>query len=142
MSQALQTAAATANAYAGAWSTRDVDQILSLHSERTRFEAPALRQSAEGRVAVAEAFRQMFDLWPDLQFDVQRRYSSAGLIVFESLATCTLAAPFELAGRQLRPNGRPVSFAVADILAVKGGRIASKRSYFDALGYVTAMAAS
>ncbi|HZZ68914.1 MAG TPA: nuclear transport factor 2 family protein [Phenylobacterium sp.] len=141
MPRALQTTARIAGAYAEAWAGRDVDQILSFHSRQTRFEASALGQRAEGRAAVAEAFRQMFKLWPDLRFDVQRRHVSSGLIVFESLATCTLAAPFELAGRLLRPNGRPVSIAVADILAVKGGRIASKLSYFDALGYVTAMAA-
>ena len=141
MSDGFRSADAIADAYAAAWTTRDVEQILAFHTEDTTFEAPALGQRAHGRDAVGAAFSLLFSLWPDLRFDIQRRYVSARLIVFESFATCTLAAPFELAGHALQPNGRPISFPVADILPLKAGRVASKLSYFDALGYVTAMSA-
>lgn len=130
---------ALADRYLDAWQRHDVDEIVSLHTADSAFTSVATGREASGRAEIARRLGEIFALWPDLEFEILRRYVGEGLIVTESVATATQSVPFALGDETIEPTGRPVSFAVADIFPLEGGLIKRKDSYLDALDYVRQM---
>jgi predicted ester cyclase len=125
-----------AERYLQAWQLHDLEAILALHTEDSVFTSVATGKEAVGREAVGTAISETFAVWPDLQFEPIRVYTTPTLIVAETVASATQALPFPLGGVVLEPNGRRASFAVADILALQDGLVKRKDSYVDALGYM------
>ena len=128
-----------ADQYLEAWQTHDVDAIVALHTPDSVFTSVATGREAVGRDAVRNAITEIFAVWPDLRFNPVRVYTTPDLIVAESIAETTQALPLPLGGVVVEPNGRHVSFAVADILALEDGLVKRKDSYVDALGYMREM---
>jgi len=128
-----------ADQYLEAWQTHDVDAIIALHTPDSVFTSVATGREAVGRDAVRKAITEIFAVWPDLRFNPVRVYATPDLIVAESIAETTQALPLRLGGVVVEPNGRCVSFAVADILALENGLVKRKDSYVDALGYMREM---
>jgi ketosteroid isomerase-like protein len=58
--------------YLAAWSARDPDRIVALHSEDTVFEAHAGSGPVSGREAVRDAFAELFEQWPNFDFEKHR----------------------------------------------------------------------
>ncbi len=127
------------DSYLAAWQAQDVAAILEHHTEDTVFTSVATGRHATGKAAVSAAFREVFAVWPDLTFDTRRIYLTPQLIVVESTASGTQSTPLPIGDIVIQPNGRPVSFEVADIFPLRGGRIARKDTYLDAYAYMRAM---
>lgn len=128
-----------AERYLDAWQRRRVDEIVALHTADSVFTSVATEREAVGRDAIGKTIDQIFAVWPDLSFEVKRRYVTEELIVTESVARATQAIAFSLGGQTIEPIGRTVQFAVADIFAVDNGLIKRKDTYLDALNYVRQM---
>lgn len=130
---------ALADGYLAAWEAHDVAAILEHHTEDTVFTSVATGRHATGKAAVSAAFREVFAVWPDLTFETRRIYLTPQLIVVESAASGTQSAPLPIGDIVVQPNGRRVSFDVADIFPLRGGRFARKDTYLDAYAYIRAM---
>lgn len=58
--------------YFMAWKAHDLDRIIALHAEGTRFEIHAGSNPAQGREAVRAAFDEVFEQWPNLAIESNR----------------------------------------------------------------------
>jgi steroid delta-isomerase-like uncharacterized protein len=136
---AAKSPAALAESYLDAWQRHDIERIVSMHTPDSVFTSVATGREAVGREQIAQTIGEIFAVWPDLEFDVRRRYVTTELIVTESIARATQALPLPLGGETIEPNGRPVTFAVADVFPLEDGLIKRKDSYVDAVNYVRQM---
>ncbi len=105
--------------YFAGWAARDVERILALHTEDTRFEIHAGGGPSVGLPAVREAFSQLFAQWPGFRFESHR-------VLFGELhwvLDWTLIADL--------PHGE-VRFGCLDVVEVSPeGRVARKDTYVD-----------
>lgn len=131
-----------ADAYLKDWQHQNIEAILARHTDDSVFTSVAFGRHAQGLPAIGEALQIIFTIWPDLRFEVVRRYRADGFLAYECMAEATQAVPVELAGEKIAPHGRAVRFAVCDIFALRSGLIARKDSYIDGLGYLAAMRAA
>ncbi|MDP2332754.1 MAG: nuclear transport factor 2 family protein [Reyranella sp.] len=103
------------------WNDHDVEGALALMTddcvwEITRGSEPhgTRIEGAEAvRAAIAGAFRAM----PDIHYEPVHSSFGQDLVVVELLVTGTLA------------DGRPAKFQACDVMTVRDGKIAAKRSY-------------
>jgi hypothetical protein len=58
--------------YFEAWAARDVDAIMELHTEDTRFWTHAGGEPARGRDAVRAEFAQIFQRFPEFSYETHR----------------------------------------------------------------------
>jgi ketosteroid isomerase-like protein len=103
------------------WNAHDVEGALALMTDDclweitrgvephgTRFEG-----AAAVRAAIADAFRAM----PDIHYEPVHSSFGQDLVVVELLVTATLA------------GGRPAKFQACDVMTMRDGKVAAKRSY-------------
>jgi uncharacterized protein (TIGR02246 family) len=103
------------------WNDHDVEGALALMTddcvwEITRGSKPhgtRIEGSRAVRAAIAQAFRAM----PDIHYEPVHSSFGQDLVVVELLVTGTLA------------DGRPARFHACDVMTVKDGKVAAKRSY-------------
>ena len=108
--------------YSDAWASRDPDAIVALHTEDTTFRAHTGLEPAIGKAAVRRAFTDLFALLPDLGLEPVSLRAGGDFWVAEWRMTGTAAA-----------NGAKVDVDLVDVITVKGGLVASKDSYVDAV---------
>jgi steroid delta-isomerase-like uncharacterized protein len=103
------------------WNSHDVDGILAMMTDDVIFEASFGKDPWGSRVIGKKALREflndMFDRIPDVRWDEIRRYASPELAVVEWLTTGTPKG-----GTRYEVEG-------CDILSLRDGKIAAKRSY-------------
>jgi ketosteroid isomerase-like protein len=58
--------------YFAAWEACDPDRIAQLHSPDSRYQLHAGGEPAEGRLAVRQAFAEVFRQWPGFRFETHR----------------------------------------------------------------------
>jgi ketosteroid isomerase-like protein len=103
------------------WNGHDVDGILAMMTDDVVFEASFGKESwgtrVVGKPAVREFLLDMFARIPDVRWDEIRHFAAPELAVVEWLTTGTPrgGARYEVQG--------------CDVLALRDGRIAAKRSY-------------
>jgi uncharacterized protein (TIGR02246 family) len=103
------------------WNAHDVEGALALMTddcvwEITRGSEPhgtRLEGSTAVGAAIADAFRAM----PDIHYEPVHCSFGQDLVVVELLVTATLA------------GGRPARFQACDVMTVRDGKVAAKRSY-------------
>jgi len=103
------------------WNGHDVDGILAMMTDDIVFEASFGKDPWGSRVVGKTALRsflgEMFDRIPDVRWDEIRRYTSPEVAVVEWLTTGTPKG-----GTRYEVEG-------CDILTLRDGKIAAKRSY-------------
>jgi uncharacterized protein (TIGR02246 family) len=103
------------------WNDHDVDGAMALMTDDCLWEIP--RGSGphgtrfEGATAVRAAIANAFKAMPDVRYELVRSRFGPDLVVLELLVTGTPA------------DGRPARFHACDVMAVKDGKVAAKRSY-------------
>ena len=103
------------------WNAHDVDGAMSLMTddclwEVTRGSEPYGTRfvgSKAVRAAISDAFRAM----PDIHYEPVHSSFGQDLVVVELLVSVTLA------------GGRPAKFQACDIMTIRDGKVAAKRSY-------------
>jgi len=103
------------------WNGHDVDGILGMMTDDVIFEASFGRDPWGTRVAGKPALRaflqDMFQRIPDVRWDEIRHFAHPELVVVEWLTSGTPR------------SGTPYKVEGCDILSVRNGKIAAKRSY-------------
>jgi hypothetical protein len=115
-------------AYVAAWNNADAEAILALHTEDSIFQLHDGRPPAVGTDAVGIALREFFEQWSDAHF--VRRSLFFGNNSWA--AEWTLTARSRGVGVSAAV-GVPVSFEGVDIVTVRGGLVAAKHVYYDAV---------
>jgi steroid delta-isomerase-like uncharacterized protein len=108
--------------YSDAWASRDPDAIVALHAEDTTFHAHTGLEAAIGKAAVRQAFADLLAQFPDLGFEPVSVRAGHDFWV----------AQWRMSGTAVASGARFVVDLV-DVITVKGGLVASKDSYVDAV---------
>lgn len=107
-----------AGQYHQAWTALGVDAIVALHTEDSVFHMHGITDASTGRASIAQTITALLRLVPDLHFDPKRAYLGADHMVLEYEVSGTVGeSPFACDG--------------ADVIAVQGGLVARKDTYFD-----------
>jgi ketosteroid isomerase-like protein len=104
------------NAYDGFWNAHDLDGIDGFHHDEIVFENHTAGERAEGKEAVREHIRKIFESAPDL------RFRSRGMRAGEDFAVSEWTATATRDGRQLEWDG-------VDVFPIRDGLIARKDVY-------------
>jgi ketosteroid isomerase-like protein len=103
------------------WQAHDVDGIVEMFTDDVIFEASfgaePCGERAVGKAAARKLAAAVFERVPDLHFEELRHFVSPGYAVVESVTTGTPA------------GGAPYEIHLADLLTLRDGKIAAKRSY-------------
>ncbi len=81
----------TIAAYNDAWNAHDVERIASMHAPDMVFENHTAGERAEGAEALAH-IAQIFESWPDIEFETRRLYVREDLVVQEWTAQATMSS--------------------------------------------------
>jgi ketosteroid isomerase-like protein len=112
-----------AGQYHQAWTDRDPDVIVALHTDGSTFHIHGAAAPAVGRPAVRDLVAALLTLVPDLQFDAKRVYLGAEHIVFE----------YDMSGTS---SGTHFVCDGADVIAVADGLVDRKDTYLDLVALV------
>ncbi len=114
-------AAAFIDRFNRVWDAHDVDGIADMFTDDVIFEASfgtkPYGARAVGRDAAKTLAAAVFEQVPDLHFAEIRRAVTPGFIVVESTTTGTPV------------GGKPYEAHIVDLLTLRDGKIAAKRSY-------------
>jgi steroid delta-isomerase-like uncharacterized protein len=122
-----------ATRYSKAWSDRDVDAILALHSDDSTFHVHGASARAQGREEIRGALEAFFKTWTGTRFEGRARNFGEDHWVLEYTLHATLSGPHKVARQTIDGTGQEVSFDGVDIVRVSDGRVTSKDSYIDGL---------
>jgi hypothetical protein len=105
--------------YLAAWTARDLDAIVALHTAGSVFRVHAGGEPARGKEAVRAAFADVFERFPGFAFEVDRLLLGEGHWVLD----WTLVSDGD--GGELRLD-------CLDVVVVADGLVARKDTYVDA----------
>jgi ketosteroid isomerase-like protein len=109
------------NRFLKPWNDHDVEGALALMADDCVWEITRGSEPHGTRIvgsgAVRAAIAQAFSTMPDIHYEPVHSSFGQNLVVVELLVTGTLA------------DGRPVRFQACDVMTVRDGKIAAKRSY-------------
>jgi steroid delta-isomerase-like uncharacterized protein len=101
-----------------AWNAQDIAALAALYAEDVVFQNHTAGEHAvEGKDAVLEHIRGIFERWPDLRFTSRRLYLSDGFCTSEWTARATTA------------DGRRIEWDGVDVMPIRDGAIARKDVY-------------
>lgn len=121
-----------ATRYGQAWNDRDLDAIMSLHTDDTAFRLHLLdAPDILGREAVREAFASLIAAWPDIHFATEQLGYGAGFFVHRYVMSGTLACPMPFGALVAHPTGDGISLTGADVITVVAGNVRRKDTYLD-----------
>jgi len=103
------------------WDEHDLDGIAEMFTDDVIFEASfgpePFGERAVGKEAARKLAASVFERVPDLHFEEIRHFVTPEYAVVESVTTGTPV------------GGAPYEIHLADLLTIRDGRIAAKRSY-------------
>ena len=103
------------------WEEHDIDGIADMFTEDAVFEASfgpePYGERGQGKAAAVKLAEAVFARVPDLHFEEIRHYVTPDYAVVESITTGTPV------------GGEPYEIHIVDLLTLRDGKIAAKRSY-------------
>ena len=117
--------------YSKAWSDRDVEAILALHSDDSIFHVHGVGARTTGKSAIRGAIEAFFNTWSHTRFEGRARDLAEDHWVLEYTLHATLSAALLVGTQTIDGTGQEVSFEGVDIVRVTKGKVASKDSYID-----------
>ncbi|TAJ89430.1 nuclear transport factor 2 family protein [Reyranella sp.] len=103
------------------WNDHDVEGAMALMNEDCLWETPRGPEPHgtrfDGAAAIRSAIANAFKAMPDIRYELVRCNFGPDLIVLELLVTGTSA------------EGRPIRFQACDVMTMRDGKVAAKRSY-------------
>ena len=104
------------------WNAHDVEGAMALMTDDCVWEVTRGAQPHgtlfEGSQAVRAAIANAFKAMPDIRYDLVHSSFGRDVVVLELLVTGTPA------------DGRKVMFQACDVMTVRDGKVAAKRSYW------------
>ena len=107
MSSTIDQLHETIAAYNDAWNAHDVERIGALHAPDMVFENHTAGERAEGADALSH-IAQIFESWPDIEFQTRRLYVREDLVVQEWTATATHVKPLSRGELVAEPSGKRI----------------------------------
>jgi uncharacterized protein (TIGR02246 family) len=125
-------AAAISN-YAKAWASKDVDQIVALHTEDSTFTVHVSgRKAAVGRDAIAAQFQKILHDNPQYESTARTTAYGPDVVVIEYSFKMQSPVPIDSGEYNTTPSNRMVFDVDAiDIIHFKNGLISVKHTYVD-----------
>lgn len=120
-----------AGLYAQAWSARDIDAIVALHTEHSTLHVRGLGSRAQGREEIRAAVDAFFATWSVSRFAHRSVLLGDGYWVVEWTVHATGAGALTVAQRTIDIAGKEVSFEGVDVVRVSEGLVSAKDSYID-----------
>jgi steroid delta-isomerase-like uncharacterized protein len=122
----------TIAAYNDAWNAHDVERISSMHALDMVFENHTAGERAEGAEALTH-IAQIFESWPDIEFQTRRLYVREGLVVQEWTARATHVKPLSRGDLVAEPSGKRIEWNGMDVIPFEGGKVKRKDVYSDSV---------
>ncbi len=118
--------------YGAAWASRDVDRIVSLHTEDSEFRlfvdgTPV----AHGRNEIAEQFSSILASIPTYQSSIDRVRFGADFVVLEYRIRMDPDAPVRLGARVFAPTGAHYEIDAIDLIEFEDGLVSRKHTFVD-----------
>ena len=116
-----------AREYAAAWSSQDVERILSFFNEDCEFEDVPMKVVCKGKDELRNFFSDTFNAFPDFKMEISRIAAAGDVTVFEWIQSATHTGeigPFP-------PTGKPYNIKTATILDFHGDKIQRATDYWD-----------
>jgi steroid delta-isomerase-like uncharacterized protein len=117
--------------YSKAWSDRDVEAILALHSDDSTFHVHGVGSRTTGKKEIRGALEAFFNTWSHTRFEGRARDLAEDHWVLEYTLHARLSAALLVGTQTIEGTGQEVSFEGVDIVRVSNGQVASKDSYID-----------
>ena len=117
--------------YSRAWSDRDVEAILALHSDDSTFHVHGVGSQTRGKMEIRGALEAFFNTWSHTRFEGRARDLAEDHWVLEYTLHATLSAALLVGTQTVEGTGQEVSFEGVDIVRVSNGQVASKDTYID-----------
>ena len=114
-----------------AFNARDFDRGAGLVAQEGEIVLAGSGDTFHGPDGAKQFFKLWADGFPDARAIVDRVISSGEQVVVQFTGQGTHTGTFAAPTGALAPTGRAVTLLFCDVLDVRGGTIASLRSYFD-----------
>jgi steroid delta-isomerase-like uncharacterized protein len=128
--------------YNSAWNRHDVNAILALHTEDSVFCNHTSGGETVGHDAIRQIITGVFEIFPDIHFDLRRLYVRDDLVVQEWTATATHCNPITYNNKTLHPTGKRIQWNGMDILPMRNGQVVRKDVYAESLSFFKQLGAS
>jgi steroid delta-isomerase-like uncharacterized protein len=122
----------TIAAYNDAWNAHDVARIGSMHAPDMVFENHTAGERAQGEEALAH-IAQIFESWPDIEFETRRLYVREDLVVQEWTARATHVKPLHRGEIVAEPSGERIAWKGMDVIPFEEGKVKRKDVYSDSV---------
>jgi uncharacterized protein (TIGR02246 family) len=103
------------------WQDHDIEGIADMFTDDAIFEASfgphPYGQRAVGKAAATQLAASVFERFPDVRFEEIRRFATSDFAVIESVQSGT------------SNDGTPFEAHIVDLLTLRDGKIAAKRTY-------------
>ena len=113
-------------AFLAPWNAHDVEGAMALMTDDCIWEVPRGNAPCgtlfKGADAVRAAIAGAFEAMPDVRYELLCSSFGQYLVVLELLVSGTPA------------DGQPVKFHACDVMTLRGGKVAAKRSYRKVVG--------
>jgi steroid delta-isomerase-like uncharacterized protein len=117
-----------------ATAARDVDAFMALVAEDAVFRGPGGTDGHEvtGHAAIRKMVEAFQVAYPDMQFEVHRRFVDGDTVITEMRSTATHTGPITLAtGERVEATGRTLRERAVFIDRVVNGKIVEETVYHD-----------
>ena len=113
--------------YAAAWSTHDVEKMLSFFTDDCAYENLARSQTYNGKDEVRAWAKASFDAMPDFRLDIKSLFASGDWLACEWVMTGTQTGSLP----NLPATGKSFSVRGSTIAELKNGKIWRNSDYWD-----------
>ena len=118
--------------YAGAWSSRDAERVVALHSEDSVFRLFVDgMEAANGRAAILAQFRQILTDNPGYRSTVRSVMFGSDFVVIEYDIHMDPPRPFTFSSTRYVPTGRAYAIPAIDVMYFRSGLVTVKHTYLD-----------
>jgi len=122
-----------AEEWISAMSARNVERMGSLLTEDAIADEVAETRPRKGRKSIEEAYREVFEGYPDCEAEILNRVIGSDQAVVEVRFKGTNKGPF----RGTPATNKPIDLRIAYILKVENGKISYVTEYYDVATLLT-----
>jgi steroid delta-isomerase-like uncharacterized protein len=122
-----------AEEWISAMNARNLERMGSLLTEDAIADEVAESEPRKGRKSIEEAYREVFEGYPDCEAEILNRVIGSDQAVVEVRFKGTNKGPF----RGTPATNKPIDLRIAYILKVKNGKISYVTEYYDVATLLT-----
>ena len=113
------------------WNNRDLDGAVDLATDDVEIRLVALDQTLIGRDGFRRFMERFATASSDMKKAITNQVASEDQVVSEFRLRGTHDGPLRTPHGKIPPTGHAVDLPVVEVIAIRGGRVASIRNYSD-----------